>query len=149
MLELPMPPSANRYWRFVPRRGAVPSKEAKAFKTAVQRLYAPRPLTGRVAVRLDVYLCRGDLDNRIKATLDALKGIAFIDDRQVASLRVEEFEASSKTQRVHARITPFLRAVPMESEGWVPDPPAWKWPAALVAEQKRGRAVPNVVRAAS
>ena len=80
-LELPLPPSANVYWRFSRKVGRpYLSSAARAYRKQVLRLYSPRPLTGRVAVRLDVYLCRGDLDNRIKVTLDALKGLAYLDD---------------------------------------------------------------------
>lgn len=114
ILELPMPPSANRYWRFVTNRGAIASKEARDYKLRVRALYSPRILAGRVAVRLDVYLCRGDLDNRIKCVLDALKGVAYLDDRQVASLQAEEYEASSKTQRVLVRVVPHIAVPPMD-----------------------------------
>lgn len=86
-LTLPYPPSANRYWRAARGRVFV-SKEAKDFKAKVAEIAKATPLTGPVDVRLMVYrpARRGDLDNSIKVTLDALKGIAFEDDAQVESL---------------------------------------------------------------
>lgn len=91
--ELPMPPSANRYWRHLPgRRAPVTSREAREYRRTVQLLLAAwRPLSGRVAVRLDVVGLRAnaDLDNRAKVALDALTGLAWGDDAQVWSLRME------------------------------------------------------------
>ncbi len=90
-LILPYPPSANRYWRTF--RGHVTvSAEAKAYKLAVALIGKKstlRPLDGFIGVALDVYRPRrsGDLDNRLKVTLDALRGIAFHDDSQVVEIR--------------------------------------------------------------
>jgi Holliday junction resolvase RusA-like endonuclease len=136
-----MPPSANVYWRWSKRRGVHRSKKAKAYIAKVRRLYAPRPLTERVSVRIDVHLCRGDVDNRVKVTLDALKGLAFVDDKQVRSFEVHGYESSSKTDRVVVRIEPHVPVRSMEDDpDFKPDPPGWKWPAAFIAEQKRARA---------
>lgn len=115
ILELPMPPSANRYWR-VFRGHTTRSPEARAYIAKVKRLYTPQPFTGPVAVRLDVHLCRGDLDNRIKVVLDALKGLAYVDDKQVRSLRAEKFEASTKTERVLVRVMPWVPVSSLEDE---------------------------------
>ena len=91
-LELPYPPSTNRLWRS--DRGGRPhlTKEARRYKSAVRlRALAAghrKPIEGPVYVMLAVYrpLRRGDLDNRVKAVLDALRGVAFVDDDQVVGL---------------------------------------------------------------
>jgi crossover junction endodeoxyribonuclease RusA len=120
--------SANRYWRPV-RIGQhitiVPTKEAKAYRVDVARSAPPRapraahrphrdrrapvPRTGRkdFASRMrkqgpawdDSVQCI-DLDNANKVLLDALKGIAFEDDRWVRRLQAERMEPDEKGARV-------------------------------------------------
>lgn len=105
-LTLPYPPSANRYWR-VFRGRAVKSQEARGYQLAVQLKNAgTRPLTVPVRVTLEVHrpAKRGDLDNSIKVLLDALKGIAFVDDSQVCALNVFRHEATPKTARVEVTV---------------------------------------------
>ena len=53
------------------------------------------PLAGAIKIQVDVYrkykpesLKFGDADNHLKATMDALNGIAFEDDRQVVDATV-------------------------------------------------------------
>jgi crossover junction endodeoxyribonuclease RusA len=113
VLTLPYPLSANRYWRsYVPRghsRAIVTlSSEAKAYKQEVawmaKQAGMRHPLQGRVAVDVLLYPQRPldwarraardpanwddtvqciDLDNARKVLYDALKGIAFEDDKWV------------------------------------------------------------------
>ena len=87
---LPVPPSANRYWRSW-RGRVVRSAEAKAYCSAVglvTRRSAEWPTRDAVAVALRWMRARaaGDLDNRIKVLLDALHGVLYWDDGQVAEL---------------------------------------------------------------
>lgn len=89
-LTLPLPVSANRYWRNYRGRTVV-SPEAKDYKAAVYLQASHlgiRPFTGPVAVYLHVYRARksGDLDNSIKVLLDALCGVAYADDKQIVEL---------------------------------------------------------------
>lgn len=101
-LMLPYPVSANRYWRNFGGRMVV-SQEATAYKVRVGRILC---MTGRrriesapVAVALRLHprstktgaasKARMDLDNAIKVALDALNGIAWLDDRQVVKLTCE------------------------------------------------------------
>lgn len=96
---LPEPPSANRYWR-VYRGRAVVSSEAQAYKNgvamraSVQHL---RPFAAGVPVRVVLRWYRakrmGDLDNRIKVTLDALKGVLYVDDKQVVEIHATRHES--------------------------------------------------------
>ena len=94
-LTLPFPPSANRYWRSAPGKGLVPSAEATAYKRQVEQLArGTSPLFGDVRVVLGVYRPRrtGDLDNSQKVLFDALRGLAFLDDAQVAAISSERFD---------------------------------------------------------
>lgn len=97
-LILPYPPSANRYWRNVNGR-MVKSAEARAYKTDVvyhflTQMRGQKPLESDVYVTLNFYRPRrrGDLDNRIKVTLDSLQGLAFKDDSQISVIHAARFE---------------------------------------------------------
>ena len=89
-LTLPYPPSANRYYRVyqgIARR----SREAIDYKAEVAwlaRQAGVEPLEGDVVLTMHIYRPRraGDLDNRIKVTVDALNGIAYSDDSQIVEL---------------------------------------------------------------
>ena len=95
-IALPLPPSANRYWRTYRGRTVV-SADAKTYKQGVwlQAQHAGmRPFSGPVAVYLHVYRARrsGDLDNYAKVTLDALRGVAYNDDAQIVELHLWRHE---------------------------------------------------------
>lgn len=95
-VTLPFPPSTNVIWR-IWRGRAVLSTEARSYKSraALSALaQGMRPLEGPVRVRLVFYrpVRRGDLDNRLKSALDALRGIAYRDDSQVRRLEAEQLE---------------------------------------------------------
>lgn len=127
LLTLPYPLSANRYWRPV-RIGAhitiVPTKEAKAYRLEVAAICAAQclqPISGRISVSVRLFPNRPkdfamrqrklgdswsdsvqciDLDNANKVLLDALKGIAFEDDRWVRRLQAERMEPDAHGARV-------------------------------------------------
>ena len=94
-LELPWPPSSNRYWRASKGRGLVPSDEAIAYKRRVAFL-APKLLTFKGPVRVEVRAFRpraiGDLDNVLKVLFDALSGVIWLDDEQVQELAARRFD---------------------------------------------------------
>jgi len=95
---LPYPPSGNR----VTRRGKFhqyESPEAKAYKTGVALLLKSLKVTKfdaqtKIAVTVYIYRPRasGDLDNRLKALLDALNGLVWEDDRQVVEIHAYRAE---------------------------------------------------------
>lgn len=95
-MTLPLPPSVNHYWRSVPatrsRRAMVLiSEEGRRFKTRCRlaaQVQCPAPIAGDVSLTAVVYFRdrRRDLDNVLKPLLDALKGVVYEDDRQVAHL---------------------------------------------------------------
>jgi crossover junction endodeoxyribonuclease RusA len=140
-LILPYPISANRYWRsFVPKgwNHAIvhPSDEAKLYKRDIGWLAAKqgikKPITGPVEVTLELYPHRPqdwakrakvdplwwdlsvqciDLDNARKVLWDALKGIAFTDDKMIrkdpGEIMIPDGEA-----RVVVTVKPYERAHP-------------------------------------
>lgn len=128
-LTLPPPVSANRYWRSVVPKGhrraiVTLSDEAKAYKQHVAWLAkaaGTKPIHGRVALTLHLYPQRPqdaarrirkspfdwddtvrciDLDNALKVTLDALKGVAFSDDKFVHRIIAERFEPDGEARAV-------------------------------------------------
>lgn len=94
-LELPDPPTANLYWRNWKGR-IVKSSEARKYQKTVRSLAREQgvcPLVGEVRVRITWRRQhrRGDLDNKLKVVLDALKGIAWEDDSQIAEITAARF----------------------------------------------------------
>lgn len=91
-IELPLPPSANRYWRYT-STGVYVTEEAQNYKAGVMlraRCTNMRPYAGNVAVYVHVYRQqqRGDLDNYAKVLCDSLNGAAYNDDSQVVELHM-------------------------------------------------------------
>lgn len=89
-LDLPEPPSANRYWRHARGRTYL-SLEAVQYRLAVLaacKRAKLKPLAGPLALTFHWYRGRrsGDLDNRSKQLLDSLRGHAYEDDSQIVEL---------------------------------------------------------------
>lgn len=89
-ITLPYPPSANRYWRNFRGRMVV-SAEAKAFKVQaalIAKLAGAQMIAGAVSMLVDIYrpARRGDLDNTLKVTIDALQGIFYENDSQIVEI---------------------------------------------------------------
>lgn len=104
-LNLPYPPSVNRYWRTF-RGRTVPSKEATLYKKAVKEIgnqanmyngtYWNELYSGEVEITIQLLpkltkagtaskVCI-DLDNCFKVVLDAIQGIYIEDDKQVRKI---------------------------------------------------------------
>lgn len=92
-LTLPLPPSANDYWRHTIYKGRPLvhlTSSAKAYRKRVELFVLAQfgkrpPLTGRLSVRMTVYFptLAGDLANREKQLSDALQGRLFVNDSQI------------------------------------------------------------------
>lgn len=92
-IELPYPPSVNTYWRKVGNRMVV-SKKGREYKRVVSKLVRnllAQPMPGLVAVEIAVAppdRKDRDLDNLLKAPLDALKGCLYVDDSQIDDIHI-------------------------------------------------------------
>ena len=112
MITIPYPPSVNMYWRMAVIGGRprmLLSREARQYKERVEiilRAKALKPLQGAVRLRATVYrpARRGDLDNTLKALLDALRGHLYDDDSQVAEIHVKRAE-DKVNPRVELEVT--------------------------------------------
>lgn len=88
VFTLPVPPSANNYWRVYNNRIVV-TDEAKAYKQEIGLLLRSCiPLEGDVSVNFTVFRPRhkGDLDNYNKVMFDALQGLAYYNDSQIVEI---------------------------------------------------------------
>lgn len=93
-IVLPWPPSVNKYWRM--GRGRMHKSEAgKAYATEAgfraRAMFKRKPFTGRLRVEILAFppdKRARDIDNLLKAPLDALKGICFDDDSQIDELMI-------------------------------------------------------------
>jgi Holliday junction resolvase RusA-like endonuclease len=84
---LPVPPSANRWWRNANGRMHT-SHEARKYKATVAALVRSAPLAGEVVLTVAWYRARrsGDLDKRLGVLCDALQGIAYHTDAQIVAI---------------------------------------------------------------
>jgi crossover junction endodeoxyribonuclease RusA len=88
VFTLPVPPSANNYWRIYRNRMVV-TEEARAYKQEIHYLLnAFEPMTGEVVINFTVFRPRkkGDLDNYGKILLDSLQGLAYVNDNQIVEI---------------------------------------------------------------
>lgn len=142
-LTLPYPISANRYWLsfYAPKLKRVcvgPTKEANAYKAEVgwraKAAGIRQPLAGPIEVTLTLFphlpkdwskrakddplwwdlsvMCL-DLDNAQKVLWDALKGLAFTDDKMIRKAHAE-IAVPDGAARVLVTIKPYERAHPQE-----------------------------------
>lgn len=97
-LNLPWPPSANRYWRFV--GGSIPyvSPEAKKYIQQIKKLHLLNQFcfNGRLELNIQAFppdKRKRDIDNILKVTCDSLERAGFfINDSQIDKITVERNE---------------------------------------------------------
>ena len=124
-LELPYPPSANRYWRNV--RGMVMiSKEGRQYRQDVVNIikaHKVEPIAGAVAVKLISYAKdwrRRDVDNLNKAALDAVsKSGIWEDDSFICALICEKRKDEDGLGRVILQIKQVDGAIVKKSGAWL------------------------------
>lgn len=102
---LPMPPSVNECFRNLPGKGRVKTGvylDWRGHAGWVLRDQKPELVTGHVVVVLSMERTSvlADVDNRIKAMLDLLKGTVIVDDRFVVAVCAAWAPPSSKLARV-------------------------------------------------
>lgn len=90
-VDLPWPPSVNRYWRTFQGRMII-SADGREYKRAVADVCRGLiPITGPVEVNIVATRPdkrKRDLDNLLKATLDACSGHLWVDDVQIQWLTI-------------------------------------------------------------
>lgn len=98
---LPEPPSANRWWRKF-RNRMVLSPEAREYKSLVCLAYRRAELRGPIAVEVVWYrgIRSGDLDKRLGVVLDALQGVAYVNDSQITHLTARRIDDPRKARVV-------------------------------------------------
>lgn len=109
-LDLPMPPSANKIWRFVP--GMAHPLKSKLYRQwldeAGNEMMAQR--RGRFVpgdFAIDIAQSKGrrrDLDNGIKAILDLVKGVVTEDDSRC--VRITTYWAEELPSGVRVKLEP-------------------------------------------
>lgn len=109
-LTLPLPPTANTYYRRVGRKTLISAK-GRAYRKAAHLAGLAQhaePLDGGVGIAATVYMARKgcDLDNRAKPLLDALHGVLYDDDVQVVDLRLVK-RLDRKNPRVELEAWPM------------------------------------------
>lgn len=111
-LDLPEPPSANRYWRHARGRTYL-AAEAKAYRVTVKAAYL-KEFGGKIAfptgpIKLNVIWYRarksGDLSNRIKQLEDALRSLAYTDDNQTTELHMWRLDDALVKGRVVVEVS--------------------------------------------
>jgi crossover junction endodeoxyribonuclease RusA len=129
-LVLPYPVSANRYWRTVVnkrtgRAMTFVSKEAEAYKQEVglkARVAGCRvPMRGAVELRVKLVPKNGicmDLDNCLKVTIDALKGIVYGDDAQVYRIVAERHLPDPNGARLEIEAVALDMGLPLTGDMW-------------------------------
>jgi len=114
---LPMPPSANVYWRHVGDKVLL-SSTARKYRATVHGLAAAQgvvPLTGQVTVTLNYFALnmKSDVDNRIKQLIDALRKVAYGDDKLVRRIVAERVTGAEDRgePRVYVIVQPYVARV--------------------------------------
>ena len=93
--RLPYPPTVNTYWRHLRKyHRTIISKAGRRYKDEVRAALANQGATklkGRIALRIIAYMPdkrKRDLDNILKALLDALSPHLYEDDSQIDEIRI-------------------------------------------------------------
>lgn len=110
-LTLPLVPLLNRYYR-VFRGRPVLSAEGRTYKKQVALIAAMNGSSGLtqygpVSLTVRIYRARkaGDIDGYFKGLMDALNGIAWMDDKQVVHLEAFRFDDKANP-RVEIEVRP-------------------------------------------
>lgn len=109
-MDLPYPPSVNRYWRRVGNKTLI-SKEGRTYKARVAAIMLACGIseaTGQLAVTVALYppdRRRRDIDNTMKALLDAMDhGGAYQDDSQIKKLTIQMHDRDKDFPRAEVTI---------------------------------------------
>ena len=109
-ITTPYPPSVNHMWVRNRNGGVRVSAEGIKFRAQVVAATFPhkRAMTGRLCVSVRLYAPdkrRRDLDNSMKALLDALAhALVYVDDSQIDRLVVERGPVDRKNPRAEVEV---------------------------------------------
>lgn len=110
---LPTPERTNAIWRQWKGRTLVSAKHRQDKRLAPAVFGTCAPMEGDVAV--DIVWVRqrrtGDVDGRVKALLDLLRGVAYHDDAQVADLRIVRQDGGGRAPGMYVTVTPASRVL--------------------------------------
>ena len=108
-LIVPVPPSANDWHRHVGRRVLISAKARAYVKALPYHVLPMNPFVGPIRVEIRWFRARraGDVDKRGAILLDALQGIAYTDDSQIADYRIVRDDSEPKAARMVVTITPL------------------------------------------
>lgn len=113
-ITLPFPPSVNRYWRSIARGRVIVSADGRKYKTDVVAAVMTRgrkQFDGPVEIKIVAHppdRKRRDLDNLLKATLDAIGNAGvYKDDSQVKAIAMR-WGRVLKGGCLHVEIRPFV-----------------------------------------
>lgn len=112
---VPVPPPANRWHRHVGNRVLLSSAARKYLAGLADhvRLQGVRPITtGDVTVSIVWFreAKRGDTDKRGGILLDALQGVAFTNDNQVADYRIRRDDSDRRHPRMVVTVSAYEAA---------------------------------------
>lgn len=110
LFTLPVPERTNAIWRRWQGRTLVSAKHRQDKQVAPAVFGRCDPVACDVAVRITWYRARrsGDVDGRIKAALDLLRGVAYRDDAQVAELFIARVDDPTQPARLEIHVEPLL-----------------------------------------
>jgi Holliday junction resolvase RusA-like endonuclease len=99
---MPVVTSANRLWRTGKGRNYKADGAAADTKAAALIFRHVVPLDGELSVAITWHRSQrsGDVDNRIKGTLDLLRGLAYRDDASVARVSCERVDDGTSARLV-------------------------------------------------
>ena len=111
LFVLPVPERTNAIWRTWKGRTLVSARHRQDKQAAPATFHRCHPSPHDVRVSMTWYRARkaGDVDGRVKAALDLLRGIAYHDDRQVADLRIVRRDDPTQPARLEVHVEPIYQ----------------------------------------
>ena len=106
-LTVPVPPSANEWHRHVGKRVLLSSVARKYLREINSRFQHLTPMAGPLRLSIVWYRARkaGDVDKRGAILLDALQGLAYENDSQIADYRIVRDDSEPKAARMVVTIS--------------------------------------------
>ena len=113
-VTLPFPPSVNDYWgrgrrgNFFLKSAAKTYKKDVAMILALSGMWSGDPIADKIGLDIISHKSdarRYDIDNLLKALLDSMKGVVFVDDYNVDKITIERGAIDRENPRVEVKLT--------------------------------------------